>query len=300
MKKSCFSVFLVAMIFTANAQMNLTNGLVAYYPFNGNANDASGNTNHGVISGATWTNGILGTATNALFFNGASRVVVSDNPSLNPTNAITLSAWFKANNWNGNNRIINKGDLQYQLTAQYGSFMFEIVNASNVDFQVSAASPSVGLWHNAVGTYDGGAMRLYIDGVLVSTKAANGLIATTNLSGNPNVNLNIGAKSDSANPIDFFSGSICKVRIYNRALSSNEVAQLLAYESGFMLELNKAVFVSSDNLDVGANYQVQVSSDLINWTNQGAVFTATNTSWQSTNFWPVASWNQFFFRLVQQ
>jgi hypothetical protein len=60
------------------------------------------------------------------------------------------------------------------------------------------------------------------------------------------------------------------------------------------------VFVLTLNLAVGSNYQVQVSSDLQNWTNQGAAFTATNTYWRSTNFWDVDQWNQLFFRLKPQ
>jgi hypothetical protein len=87
------------------------------------------------------------------------------------------------------------------------------------------------------------------------------------------------------------------IRIYNVALSSNEVQQLYAYESPPIINIQKAVYITSGNLWTGSNYQVQVSSDLINWTNQGSVFTATNSSWQSTNYWNVSDWNQLFFRL---
>jgi hypothetical protein len=66
------------------------------------------------------------------------------------------------------------------------------------------------------------------------------------------------------------------------------------------LSLIKALTLQDYSLNVGSNYQVQVSADLINWTNQGAVFTATSAYWQATNYWLVANWNQLFFRLVQQ
>jgi hypothetical protein len=66
-----------------------------------------------------------------------------------------------------------------------------------------------------------------------------------------------------------------------------------------VLLVSKAVFLQSYTLNVGSNYEIQASSDLINWTNQGSVFTPTSSSWQSTNVWPVADWNQLFFRLVQ-
>jgi hypothetical protein len=90
------------------------------------------------------------------------------------------------------------------------------------------------------------------------------------------------------------------VRVYNRVLSSNEVAQLYAIESGQPFSVLKAVTVQDYSLYVGSNYQVQMSSDLISWTNYGGVVTATSSYWLSTNFWFVGNWNQLFFRLVQQ
>jgi hypothetical protein len=63
------------------------------------------------------------------------------------------------------------------------------------------------------------------------------------------------------------------------------------------ISIQKAVYLISTNLQFGADYQLQASSDLINWTNQGSVFTATNSYWQSTNYWNVNNWNQLFFRL---
>jgi hypothetical protein len=64
-----------------------------------------------------------------------------------------------------------------------------------------------------------------------------------------------------------------------------------------LINIQKAVYLTSTNLSVGYNYQVQASSDLINWTNQGSVFTATNSNWQSANYWNVSDWNQLFFQL---
>ncbi len=63
------------------------------------------------------------------------------------------------------------------------------------------------------------------------------------------------------------------------------------------LSIQKAVYLTAVNLLVGSNYQIQASMDLSNWTNQGQAFTATNSNWQSTNYWSVSDWNQLFFRL---
>ena len=54
-RKLLFNLVLIMGISTLYAQVNLKNGLVAYYPFNGNANDESGNGNNGIVYNATLT-----------------------------------------------------------------------------------------------------------------------------------------------------------------------------------------------------------------------------------------------------
>lgn len=63
------------------------------------------------------------------------------------------------------------------------------------------------------------------------------------------------------------------------------------------LNLMKAVKPAFSNLALGTNYQLQVSADINNWTNQGSAFTATNTSMVYPQYWDVDNWNQLFFRL---
>jgi len=63
------------------------------------------------------------------------------------------------------------------------------------------------------------------------------------------------------------------------------------------IDAQKAVTLTSTNLLVGLKYQVQGSSDLSNWGNQGSEFTATSSNWQSTNHWNAGDFNHFFFRL---
>ncbi|MFW9930969.1 MAG: hypothetical protein ACFFD1_16390, partial [Candidatus Thorarchaeota archaeon] len=74
-------------------------GLVAYYPFNGNAKDESGNGNDGVIIGASATKDRFGTRNSAYSFDGVDDYIeVADSRSLNFTNSFTISAWYL---WNG-------------------------------------------------------------------------------------------------------------------------------------------------------------------------------------------------------
>ena len=94
-----------------------------------------------------------------------------------------------------------------------------------------------------------------------------------------------------------FDGLIDDVRVYNGALSDQEVAQLYQYESGpTIITLMKAVNPSFTKLLIGVNYQLQVSGDLKAWTNQGTPFTATNTSQVYPQYFNVASWDELFFR----
>jgi len=70
-----------------------------------------------------------------------------------------------------------------------------------------------------------------------------------------------------------------------------------ALNIGPTVALVKAVKPAFSYLSVGTNYQMQVSSDLTTWTNQGSPFTATNTSMVYPQYWDVDNWNSLFFRL---
>jgi hypothetical protein len=296
------ALFVVSLFIAANghAQTFLTNGLIVFYPFSGNANDASGNGNNGTNFGATLTTNRFGMSNAAFYFNGSSYINVGN--VISNYSAVTFSAWFQTTNFiNGKeNGIVMKERNDGGIGARLGVFGTNYDAAFN-DSQnnivvFGANSVQSNLWHQATLVNDSSNIFLYVDGTLAGqTPTPYNLHASGAISGMPTI---IGNDPSGGNR--FFTGAIDDVRIYNRAMSANEVAQLYAYESGYILNINRAVFLSSDNLNIGLNYQVQVSSDLANWTNQGSVFTASSSIWQSTNYWPVANWNQLFFRVVQQ
>jgi hypothetical protein len=75
---------------------DILQGLVAYYPFNGNANDESGNGNNGMASGAILSSDRFGNPDKAYSFDGKSFIKIANSPSLSsPTQSVTLSAWFR-------------------------------------------------------------------------------------------------------------------------------------------------------------------------------------------------------------
>ena len=102
-----FGIFIVVCSFEAMG--DVTDGLVAYYPFDGNAIDASGNNNNGTeYSGIEYKLGIKGDAAS---FDGVNDYIrVPSYPSLNPVNQLSISFWVKVdgftNTWSP---IVHKG-----------------------------------------------------------------------------------------------------------------------------------------------------------------------------------------------
>jgi hypothetical protein len=312
--KALFGILTItaALAVQVQAQTFLTNGLVAYYPFNGNANDASGNGNDGTNFNASLSIDRFGNANRSYYFNGSNAwISVPPSAALQPaTNAgYTISIWVKC--VGANTSRLNTGPVmvnEHNFTPQPG-FDFFVGADNNVSFQSSGAYGNefqcqiqANVWTHYVCTWDGANTRqvaLYKNGVFVSDY-------TNYFWGQASPEpLQIGAQFGPANSYSFDSsgvgcywwGQLDDIRIYNRLLSSNEVAQLDAIESAPIVHIQKAVYLDSSNLWTGSNYQVQASTDLINWTNQGSVFTATTNYWRSTNYWDVANWNQLFFRL---
>jgi hypothetical protein len=91
--KNCYISPLIVTL--ASSSVDINSGLVAYYPFNGNTNDASGNGNNGVVNGATLTADRFGNANQAYSFDGISdNITIPYNTSFCNTN-YTYSLWYK-------------------------------------------------------------------------------------------------------------------------------------------------------------------------------------------------------------
>ena len=98
---------------------------------------------------------------------------------------------------------------------------------------------------------------------------------------------------------EYWNGGISDIRIYNRALLSNEVQNLYQYETGRSPQLTIATLVlqlSTTNLWVGGSYQIQTSTDLINWTNYGTPFVAISAT--APQYVSITSSKSFFRILV--
>jgi transcriptional regulator CtsR len=210
---------------TTPASTDVLNGIVGFWRFDDNSGtttaDASGNNNVGTLSnGPGWVSpGRVGTA--ALRFNDANQqsVSVASSATLNPTAGITLASWIYATNWNGNRRILQKGDSdnQYRLLAENGEFKFHLNGVGTL----TTTLPASGAWVHIAATWNGANMVLYFNGVQQATVAAGGTLATTADT------LRIATKNGSGAGGDYFLGLLDEVRIYNRGLSSSEVVTVM-------------------------------------------------------------------------
>lgn len=211
---------------TANASFVLTvnaaatGGLVAAYGFNEttgtSATDASGNTNHGVIQGATRvTSGKFGGALN---FDGASNLVaVKSSPTLSLTQAMTLEAWvYPTATQSGWRTLLQKADSYFLHASGNKALQPEagVVYNNSGSQLASSAAITVNAWTHVALTYDGSNLRLYLNGALVSSRAKTGAIGS-----NAN-DLYIGGNNPYG---EYFRGLVDEVRIYNRALTGSEI-----------------------------------------------------------------------------
>jgi hypothetical protein len=238
MKKSLFRktlVFGIIMLFLGmgvipkivkEVSANYEEGLVAYWNFDeGNASiayDSSGNNNHGVLYGPSWTTGISGSA---LELDGVNDYAsVPDSSSLDITDNITIEAWVYPYSMSWVAPLISKGTNSsnygyYLATGQYyadgcGSFKLHS-NGTKTLWLYSSQPLTTGQWNHVVGVRAGTSASIYINGMISDAGICfAGPIQTNDLS------VEFGTHSDYS---VFFHGILDEVRIYNRALTAHEI-----------------------------------------------------------------------------
>ena len=212
----------------------LTEGLVAYYPFNGNANDESGNGNNGTVNGATLTTDRFGNINEAFSFDGDDYIEISDSSALRPEK-ISVSVWVKietvANNYS---RILSK---HVNIFNSYGSYqlitgsktdetlrpenpLFTLITSEKYGFSLPKSSTNLSFneWVSVMGVFNGDVAKTYYNGVLEGQYNDSGSILYDAGS------LYIGR--DGYHNEACFIGVIDDIRIYNRALSTSEIQEL--------------------------------------------------------------------------
>jgi len=207
----------------------INNGLVGYWSFNENTGstifDLSGNNNNGLfLNSPTWVSGRKGRALN---FNGINQGInLANNGVLNLTAAIGISCWVNitTNTPNSFARIIDK---QYNsgFVLCHLSVSNQLIFGPNANFATSTTSLTANVWYHIGCTYDGLTVKIYVNGVLEGTTPFIGSI------GNGSSTITFGYDNTTSPNAEFFTGMLDGVRIYNRALSQQEITTL--YQIGF-------------------------------------------------------------------
>ena len=283
MKKVMFTAFVVGLGLTANvflpgqvmAQVPNyvpTNGLVGWWPFNGNANDESGNGNNGTVSGATLALDRFGLLNSAYDFNGIYTTKINVNLTLQLSGTKTYSLWFKVpvNFINPYCHLItcnNSGSEYLALNGNEPAYVSAGVVGKYYDGKTSLPS-SIFLndnnWHHLVliHNYQSSTASLFIDGAL------NGVLISSNFNTNPIISqLAFGSSTNNsliANST--LNGNLDDIGIWNRALNECEIQDL--YNSQ-LNSVTGSISVSPQPATIGSSVLLSTA-----WQTQ-------NVQWQS-------------------
>ncbi len=223
-------IFLILILVSSNSFASLMEGLVVHYEFEENANDSSGNNYHGIeIGGVSYIQGVAGYAAS---FDGIDDYV-DMGVTLGGYSAFSEFAWVRANtlksgnnfvqssNWYVSDTLGNDGGSDMAITNGY---IKSWINQPDRTASSVLAGPYVviGQWHLIGSTWDGSTHRLYFDGAEVTSGAYTGYM------GESAKNSLVASKHYGAGLTDFFNGDVDELRIYNRALTQQEVEQLHA------------------------------------------------------------------------
>ncbi len=236
---------LVAQIAAMNPASNLKNGLVAYYPFNGNAKDISINGLDGMVNGAVLTKDRNGIANQAYLFADNQDISIPNSAKLN-TYPLSVSLWYNTNRlsdgeasnifskyvpamWNGFQIILtdcrNIGNKNEILNHGFGvpswylrSTNDRVLGYYNEDsFLQKFISKDV--WYHYVFVVDKTGGKIYVNGILVDSHVWTGLEGESNNS----LSWKIGGQYQT-----WFNGKIDDVGIWNRALTEKEITYLFS------------------------------------------------------------------------
>ncbi|MBU0713264.1 hypothetical protein KJ762_01980 [bacterium] len=231
--------------------------LVAYYPFNGNANDESGNGNNGTVNGASLTTDRFGNTNSAYSFDGINDyIIIQNHNTLEPAN-LTITCFIyvdSESNVVGFDDFLRKqyggNDASYELglDTDLGKIHFAINRGSSNGLDgvlISSSTITYNKWHFISGTYDGNEIKLFIDGSLDNSMSFSNTILYDN-----SRSLSIG--SDYYENTHWAGGKIDDILIYNRALSESEIDSL--YHEGGWAEPQSGNLVVNPGFEDGLTY----------------------------------------------
>lgn len=269
-----------------------SNGLLGWWPFNGNANDESGNGNHGIPSGAILSNDRFGMQSKAYNFDGLDdNIILSSTNNINFATQQSISFWIYFSSLPISESIVfsqqsssSTSAIGYSISLNSsGKLNYRVGNGNSSSYSgVLNNAININQWNHLVCLFDSGKQEVYLNGQLLnSTLQPNAFI------GFPNLDIQIGSNTwGSQNAINF-GGIIDDVAIYNRSLTSNEI---LALYNGcinvFQIQpsnqnalSSSTVQFSAQSSDPSATYQWQTDFGLgFQTLNNAGQYSGTNTA----------------------
>lgn len=238
-KVTLIAIALIANIYISQAQVNLQNGLIGYYPFNGNANDNSLYGMNGTVNGATLTSDRFGNTNGAYTFDGINDYISLPTTKLIDLNKYSYSIWVKlgeiptfnagviyciggASNYNAGDGWGQAVSIQNNSKLFAGSYNY---GSNPVQSYVYSANVSINQWMHVVVTRDTVSLKMYLNGSLISEN-------TTNVTNNQNAHYGLASLKNAFlgklcyEDNYFFKGIIDDARFYNRPINQNEVNAL--------------------------------------------------------------------------
>ncbi|MDD5031576.1 MAG: polysaccharide deacetylase family protein [Patescibacteria group bacterium] len=188
-----------------------------YLPFSGNANDVSGNGNNGTVSGATLTTDKDGNADSAYYFDGVDDSISlgTNNFGIYEANEITVSAWINPEDISLIRSIITRGQYIYPFNFQTKNGLLRAgIRTSATSYLSSNQALVANNWYHVAFTFKNGERKIYVNGQLRATNAISGTMSAANQTT---------AIGKTFNGADYFKGKIDEVKIFNRALTENEI-----------------------------------------------------------------------------
>jgi len=224
--KSIFLTAIAAFGFTTASMTQVpnyvpSNGLVGWWPFNGNANDESGNGNNGTVNGATLTADRFGISNMAYSFDGINDYISTYRSGYT---TFSISLWCKLPSpAMPINPLVDGFDSYYDIYFTQSKLYYATFTGfnqyTNIDCNVT---PSLGQWQHLVFVYSNNSISVYSNSSLAGTYNVQPLSGTTG-------NHNFGASLTGSD--QYLNGCLDDIGIWNRGLTAIEVTNLFNEEN---------------------------------------------------------------------
>lgn len=230
----CAAMLMLAffLLVSGTVSAGIDDGLVAYWPFSGNADDKTGHGHNGTVFGATLTSDRFDNPLSAYAFDGTAYISVPDSTSFPVAqNPFTVAAWMRLSSYSADSGYYLMGQSDgggntnkwiFFLGNTGISFICYPANGSHWTF-LGTYDFQIDIWYHVAIRSDGASLTAFVNGASIGSAAARAI-------GDASSPFFMGT-AEGGHPGRVFRGSLDDVRIYDRALSEAEILGLYTGES---------------------------------------------------------------------